>query len=378
MWIISSIITIFLAYLAENNYNKKGVYKLFLFLIVIVNTIIWGLRDIGVGTDTLNYIDSYFNAAKSLTSFNDFFSVYTDNFDKGYLLLAYLSSLFGEESNSLMFFTELFIMSFVVMGLYELKQKYNYSITEFMFFFVVLYQIHVINLMRQFCAISLLFWGYTLLLQNKYILWLVCQICAYYFHSTSIIFITIPFAYILMNTTNTFKSIYLYIVIGIALSFTIFNEYILSFLGNNHLVKDTYIDVYGKYSQFSAGSNRITFYIKNLLLLTIIYLLYKNKNNKKEVLYVLFLTFCLNFCFLLSNYVLTSFARLSHYFYFMFITYLVIAVKQQKKTIKSLYNIFIGISIFSFLRELYTNYYGDYDDYNYLYLVYKSQILGIE
>ena len=90
-------------------------------MVVIANTIVLGLRDFGVGTDTLVYIDSYYNLAETLDNFHEILVI--DNaMDKAFLMLAYISTLFGWKSQMLLLVTELFIIFFVVLGLYQLKK----------------------------------------------------------------------------------------------------------------------------------------------------------------------------------------------------------------------------------------------------------------
>ena len=122
MWITISILNIILAYYAEQNYdsNKKKC-KFFLASIIIANIIIFGLRDIGVGTDTMLYIDQYFIYAYNVSGVYDLFLA-DANYDKGFLVLACLAHIIGNTSNSLLFLTEFLIIFFIVVGMYKLKQ----------------------------------------------------------------------------------------------------------------------------------------------------------------------------------------------------------------------------------------------------------------
>lgn len=114
MWIIISAINILFAYFAEKSYDVDKIKcKFFLVLIVVANVIVWGLRDIGVGTDTITYIDSYFKLANTFHNLNDLIFNDTEE-DKGFLAIAWLSTLLGSDSRILMFLTELFVMSFIV------------------------------------------------------------------------------------------------------------------------------------------------------------------------------------------------------------------------------------------------------------------------
>ena len=136
-----SIINIFLAHFAEKNYKgNKRKCKLFLFLIVVVNAIIIGLRDIGVGIDTLIYIEYYFQQANDIHNIKSFFSNDNSNLEKGFLFLAWISTLLGDDPRMLLFVTELFIISFCCAGIYEYKKKINFNITYFVLLFILILQ----------------------------------------------------------------------------------------------------------------------------------------------------------------------------------------------------------------------------------------------
>lgn len=102
-------LNLFLAYLVEKNFdNNKTLSKLIIVLMIIINTLFSGLRDIGVGLDTTIYIDSYFYTASNLTSFKELINI---DLDKGYLILAYLASVFQMTVNRY-FLPQLFLSTF--------------------------------------------------------------------------------------------------------------------------------------------------------------------------------------------------------------------------------------------------------------------------
>jgi hypothetical protein len=89
MWIILSLINIVISYFADKSFkNNKINCKIYLLFLVIINTVILGLRDFGVGADSVAYVKDYFYFAASLHNFNDFF--YESYYDKGYILLAWI------------------------------------------------------------------------------------------------------------------------------------------------------------------------------------------------------------------------------------------------------------------------------------------------
>ncbi len=66
-------------------------------ILIATNVVFSGFRDFGIGRDTNIYIDRFFSSAQSLKGIKDFMAFEED---KGYLVLAYISTLFSNESQS--------------------------------------------------------------------------------------------------------------------------------------------------------------------------------------------------------------------------------------------------------------------------------------
>lgn len=384
MWIVISLLNVLLAFFAEKNYDVNKVKcKFFLILIIVANVVVWGLRDIGVGTDTITYIDSYFRQANTLHNFDDVIFNDTEE-DKGFLAIAWLSTSLGSDSRILMFLTELFVITFIVLGLYEFKKTLNYSITWFMIFFVLLYQHETINLMRQFCAMALLFYGYSLFLQKKYIIFLLFQILAYFFHPTSLLFLMIPLAQLLSQTKGGIKYMYILFAIIVGLCFLFMYFILLPYMENLGLLKEVYFDAYGKGSRFESTnvSFGISAIFPYLILLAIIYFLYSKKYLPDDLLYMLLFLVVMDFIFRLSSvFVMRYFFRLAFYMGIIMIVYLSIVVKQNILILRMLGLAYSFAILFIIVRTISVDYYGQNDiitnrnDNN---LIYKSKILGID
>ena len=130
IWFLLSVFNILCAYVAEKTIKKnKYISLLFLLFVIVANTIIIGLRDFGVGTDTLIYIDSYFLEGGRTTFKNIIFESYEER-DKGFLMLAYISTMVSTNSQALLVVCELFIISFIIFGMYNLKKVLNYNMSK--------------------------------------------------------------------------------------------------------------------------------------------------------------------------------------------------------------------------------------------------------
>ncbi len=380
MWLLLSITNIFLAYLAEKNYefNKKNC-KLFLFLIIVVNTIILGFRDFGVGVDTLAYIDQYFIYASNMLSIKDVFN--QDDFDTGFLILAWLSTLVSDDSQSLLFLTELFVISFIMFGIYRLKASLNFSITWFMLFFVLVYQYETINLMRQFCAMALLMLAFSYFLQKKHYIYVFLQLCAYYFHSTSILFVLIPlYYYIVSNYSNKyFFSLCLAIGFFFGIYFIIHYYRFLGAIENMGLFKEEYFDRYGLHGQYSAGGVSKLNIIVFIVNITIASYLLKKKYLNSQSAYMILVLSCFYFIGNLCSLIVVYFIRISYYFGIIMLVYLSMIPKLKIRTLYYLNCINIIIFLYIILNVYYKSYYEIVDNQSDRYhLVYKSKILGIK
>ena len=370
MWTILLIFNVLFAFIAEKNYKRnKFKCKLFLTLIIITNAIIVGLRDIGVGIDTMVYIAMYFGKATEISNISGF--LHTDStFDKGYLLLALITKLFSNEASSLMFVTELFVITFIILGLYQYKKTINCSIFLFMVLFCLIYCEHTFNIMRQFCAMSILFYGYSLFMQKKYLPYFACQITSYFFHSSSIIFILVPLCSIISQKEYNLKVFYLFSIVLFGIAGIFAYNYIIPLIEATGVLKVEYFDRYGAAQKVGTFSIRALIYV--MLELWICYIMYKRKNIKNSNLYF-FMTLCmLTFLFTETLYVSEFFFRLSYYFGIILCLYISGLYKIKDNAISCLLYIYF---VFVVQGSIYL-----YDDKTMENgnLVYKSQILGIE
>ena len=377
-WIIISIINCILAYYAEKNYiGNKHKCKIYLFLIVVVNVIVFGLRDIGVGIDTTVYIEPYFRYASDISSVFDLFLGNKSDLDSGYVFLAWISALLSNDSHTLLFISEMFIVIFLVLGMYELKKSFDYSMTFFMILFVILYQEITICLMRHYCASVLTFYGFTLFLQKKYRLYFIFQLIAYFFHSTSIVFVLIPTAYVISNNNSNMKKIYL---IGCAIlltSFIAFYYYFLDMIFSSGLIKDVYADRYGLVTEYSStdGYRGIREIIINICSIIMYFIIYNDKNINKNISYMYLYVFVMYQLFLLFDLANDQLHRLAYFFGFILISYLSNFVKRNNFQINLLCIIIVLFHLYgTFKLFYYDNYYNNKNDKM---LIYKSKILGI-
>lgn len=245
-YLLIFFVNLLLAYIANKCYDRiKIASAQILVILVAINTVFSGFRDFGIGIDTTVYIDSYFKNAQVLTNIKDFWDF--EFGDKGFLLLAYIATLFSDDSQALLVVTALFIQGFYFLSLWQYKKINQISIFLATAFFCIIFYGHTLNLMRQFCAMSLLAFAFSLFIQGKWKAYGILQVLAFFFHSTSVLFVIIPILWQLskMENTKLRNSYSIVAIIGMALFVTSF-FYAVTMLGNIGLVSDVYSDRYGE------------------------------------------------------------------------------------------------------------------------------------
>lgn len=323
-YILIFIINLCLSYVANICYDKK--YKLVSILgisiLVLVNVIFSGCRDFGVGIDTNVYIESYFNASADLQSLKSSWSI--EGFDKGFLLLAYVSNLFSDDAQSLLVVTSLFIQVFFYLALWQYKKACNISIFVATLLFCIIFYCHTLNLMRQFCSISLLAFAFSLFIQGKWKIYIALQILAFFFHSTSIIFLFVPIFLRMSKMENIKKrNIYSFILLISLFLFVFFYFTVLTMLGDFNIVSETYTERYGQNSEYMNKEGYGLMNIFNLLypIAFVLYAQLKKVADKRILYFILMLSIIVSI-FQLLSFQIHFMDRLPFYMSFIMFIYL--------------------------------------------------------
>lgn len=250
-YLLFYLINILLAFIADKYYEKnKAISVVLLAIVVLIHTFVIGLRDIGVGIDTGVYIESYCNDAISTRNFHDFI---TSSHDLGYLLLSIVCVKIVPLPQSLLAGTEFFVILFFILGMWNYRKIYLINIGVMFTMFCFMYSMHTLNLMRQSCALSLLFYSFSLFLQAKKGSYLIFQIVACFFHATAFFFVVVPLFYYIASIESR-KLRYLAILGVVILLVASINSYytIVEIVGNISPFED-YSENYGSESQFAAN-----------------------------------------------------------------------------------------------------------------------------
>lgn len=348
--------------------KKKQIKGVFFILLVLFLSCIGGFRDIGVGTDTVTYSESYYYAAKEIRTFSDLVST---GRDIGYLLLN-LVAVFFNALWVVHFLGQLMTHGLILFVVYLLKKKYpviNFTLFVFVYLFVFYNQ--TFNYMRQYCAIAVSMVGFYYMMQSNWKLFFLSLVVSFYFHPSAALFV-IAGVYYYMCVSSKSK-VYTWIaILGAILSIILTSRfyYILSEFNDIGLVSDVYSDRYGEDGDFKGRDGfRPTVLFLFLIMFYLMYRAYAKKILK--VPYILFwCTLHISFiAFSLLSLFSVFLYRLGLFFYLpnmMFASFLV----GTKKITFVEKTAFCGVILLDWFVYIYLHNGGDT-------LPYKSQILGI-
>ena len=283
-------------------FRKKQWKGVCLVLCVLFLSIIGGLRDIGVGTDTVTYSESYYFAAKEVHSFANLLK---SGRDIGYLSLNVIAVWFGSLW-IVHFLSQLMTHGLILYVVYLLKKKYPQILfTLFVFVYLMIFYNQTYNFMRQYCAIAVNMVGLYYLLQNRWGSFFVSLVISYFFHPSAVLFVIVAVYYYMCVYSKS--KLYTWLaVLGAIASIILASKfyYLLTEFTEIGLISDTYSDRYGEGDKYGARSAFRPTVL--LIFFGMFYLMYKAYSKK-----VLKLPFVFFWCTLHVSYI--AFSLLSLY-----------------------------------------------------------------
>lgn len=342
-----------------------------IWVVCILLSSLAGFRDKGVGTDTLVYTDQYFQEALYCDSLFDVVNNDT-GLDVCFLALAYFASLFTHDIWLFYFLIEFVISIFIILAFIRLSKNYKIHPAVFLLSYMLIVFNYSLNAMRQECAMSIVLFAYSYILERKWIPYIFFSFIAFLFHSTTIITLVLVGFYVMSNIENE-KVRALLIVLSLAIMVVAINFYyeLLNYLGEgSNSMMEHFANGYGINSRFD-NTDRIPKTELGLALLGyfVMYLSYRRRIIAGSVLSFHFI---INSVFLLSLFL--SYYNIYAYrigLYFLLISILLWSMEMSSNKIK-LYEHIIVYFIVLF-----------YWVYSYIFLgnsetiPYTSRILGV-
>ena len=372
-YVVVFLINFYLAYQSERKFFKdRHASLLYLIVLIILNSVFVGLRDFGVGIDTLVYIDDYFIEAKYSGLQHIFFD--GGQYDVGFLFLAKVASLISDDSQMLLILTELVIMGFTIIGAFEFKKTMpRLNFVWFLILFSAGYYYHSENLMRQFCAMAVSFFAFSQFKQKRYLAYALFQVVGISFHSSSILFMLIPI-YDFVSKIEGGKK---YGISALAFCGFIFAfagyYYVITMLGHMGLINEIYAERYGEDSVYEAGTGiSFRYVLEYVVPLFMVYYAKRKKVLSPGNFYMLLVLFVSMFCFEQLRYISRFLFRLGFYFGLIYFAYMAMALNTKK--IESLVK-FLFVA-FMYVNSYYTIVWQTSQKWKWGY-EYTSKILGL-
>ena len=144
MYTICGFITSLLTYKANklivSRYkNNRRIGMAILFWVILVFSIVAGIRDYNVGTDISYYVLPVFNSAK-INDFQMYWNLNSKMIEPLYLLLTYFVSLISDNAHLLMGILSFLVTLFVVLRMIDYKESkkmwMGIFVYNFIFFFI--------------------------------------------------------------------------------------------------------------------------------------------------------------------------------------------------------------------------------------------------
>ena len=202
IYIITFISSCVFLGLSEKN-RSRYIKKLLVFIAILLPCILAGMRADTIGTDVKVYVEPLYNAAKQSTGFSSYMNqrwyviwryMYVSKFEIGFTTLVYLIVKFGGSLGTVLFLIHALIVAPIYFGLKIMDKKY--PIWLGMLVFYLMFYNTSLNMMRQWIAMAILFWGLSYLLTNKKKKYFIVVIMASLFHTSALMGFAIYFLYV--------------------------------------------------------------------------------------------------------------------------------------------------------------------------------------
>lgn len=297
--------------------NKKK-RKIIVYIGLILPCILAGLRNYTIGTDVQVYVKPLVEIAQNKDNFVEFFNSrwwyvwcfkYVSQFEIGYIMFVYVIVKIFNSLQMVLFFTQTIISIFMYKAIIKYKDIEGKEWLAMLVYYLLFYNIGL-NAMRQFISISILFYGFSLLINDhNRIKFIVLFILAFLFHKSSILGLIIWGGYelfenkyiknnkiVLNGKSVNGKKIILMLIILLFSFFVINNSLFIKFL--NLLGMDNY-------SGYITGNIKVGMISVVKILPFIILLLFNwsEVKRKKNVYVYLYIFLCF---FIFSQYASVS------------------------------------------------------------------------
>lgn len=250
IYIAVFLTTAFLTYIYEHSKkNRKNKYILILLvaiLIILLPSLLGGLRDIEVGTDNINYNKAFkfcYNKDLSFLLSADHEIPSAANFEKGFVILLWLLSRFGNDFFIFAFGTSLITFTFIFLSLDYFRERYSMTVMILIYFFI--FCCNFFNYVRQGIAFSIVLFSLRYVEKKQPFKYFISLLFAMSFHRSAVCAILIYPIFYLVEKISLYKL--LAVVVGIFVVIFIAGPQLLGKIINNLIQQHILSSGYGMY-----------------------------------------------------------------------------------------------------------------------------------
>lgn len=184
---------------------QKRNSKFLLFLVALILSLLCGLRGDGVGVDTLNYMSYFANLRAIGIGFGS---------DIGFSVFAYGMLQIFEESHIVLLICAFITNFLIIFRLWDFRDRA--SLSMMVFIFSVMHYPYTFNIVRQYLAIAMVFYGTRYIEKKKPLVYILINIVAVSIHTSSLVCFSFMFMKHTPNETGK-KRKYLWYLLAIVL-----------------------------------------------------------------------------------------------------------------------------------------------------------------
>lgn len=283
--------------------GKKRLAIMLSIIVILIPSIISGVRDTSIGTDVDKYVGPDFHYAVKSNSIVEYFKQTEE--EPLYAFLNYMVSRFTDNVHYMLFAIQLIMTTLVYITICKQRKKISMPIA--MLVYMTLIYTRFLNLIRQGLAVSVVIFAFNYVEKKKLLKFLVCIGIASLFHRTAILALPIYLLYWCIDKGDKKSSVALIISYIILIISVFYYDIVLEGFVNFSILPDKFEVYLGKfkndvwdmnifltaykaiwiiifaflYKKMSTKDNNIKFLI-NMLLIDIILLQFSIKIQNAE------------------------------------------------------------------------------------------------
>ena len=314
-------------YLGERSKSKIQ-YRIYVFMALLIVSLLAGLRGATVGTDVITYGIGFYNRAVNAENFVLYFKQLASYgiTDFSYIILNFILARISKDYHLGLFFYSLITYSSFYFGLKRYKSRFDTPIwLGMLLFYFVQYNLSL-NAMRQMMAVSMVFLASSYLFEKNYKYFFVLFILAFGFHSSGLIGIVVLGLYIVLRSgrnTSINKQIVQasFIVFGVGITFLV-GPKVIRMLVSMGIFRENYLN-YLSGGSYDSGAYLSGWSILPQFIYLFLALFFYGRINKRKMEPLLMSTFCvLSFLSSFGTLISVYFNRIGYYFVPFEMTYL--------------------------------------------------------